>query len=170
MNLVAAWQQIPRGMIVALIDSVRNRVLSFSLEIERIAPSVGESQPGERPVSPERVQHVFQTVIYGNVGNVAAGSTVQTQTTNVSITQNDFAALTRELGRVGISSGEIEELRGALEHDAKEAPRLGKRTQNWLGQMLAKAGSGALKITVAVASDVLPRLLAQYLGLPPGAA
>lgn len=169
MNLIAAWQQIPRGMVVALIDSVRNRVMSFALEIERMAPSVGESQTGVPPVSPERVQHVFQTIIYGNVGNVAAGSTDFSQTAQVTITQNDFEALAQELGRFGISSPEIEELRGAVRQDHEEAPGLGTRTQNWLGQILTKAGSGALKITVTTASNILPRLLAQYFGLPPGA-
>lgn len=169
MNLIEAWQQIPRGMVIALIDSVRNRVLSFALEIERIDPSVGESKPGEHPVSPDRVQHVFQTIIYGNVGNVAAGGTDFTQTANVSIAKNDFTALAQELDRLGLPSPDIEELRGAVRDDAKEEPGMGKRTRNWLGQMLAKAGSGALKVTITTASNVLPRLLAQYLGLPPGA-
>src|SRR5437867_11120132 len=43
MNIVTAWQQIPRGMIVGLVDSVRNRVLGFALELEKIAPSSDEA-------------------------------------------------------------------------------------------------------------------------------
>lgn len=168
MNLVAAWQQIPRGMIVALIDSVRNRVLTFALEIEKLAPAAGEAEPGSVAVAPERVHHAFQTVIYGNVGNIASGNAAVSQTANVSIQQNDLAALVQALEQMGLASPDIEALREAIKQDETAGTGFAK-SKKWLGKMLSKAGEGALQITVSAAGQILPKLLGEYFGLPPGA-
>jgi hypothetical protein len=168
MSLIAAWQQIPRGMIVGLIDSVRNRVLTFALEIEKLAPAAGEAKPGADPVAPERVQHVFQTVVYGNVGNIATGNAAVSQIGNVNIQQNDIAALVKALEEMRVAAPDIEELRSAVKQDEAAGTGFGK-SKKWLGKMLAKAGDGALQMTVTAAGQLLPKLLGQYFGLPPGA-
>lgn len=72
-NLYAAWQVIPRGAIIAILDTVRNRILSFVLEIEEEAPDAGEALPDSQPLPQERVSQVFNTYIMGNVGSIASG-------------------------------------------------------------------------------------------------
>jgi hypothetical protein len=84
------------------------------------------------------------------------------------ITQGDYSALGRELTNLGFAAQDIDELKVALEQDAKSGEkRIGKSVGAWLGKALGKAGEGALKVSVDVAAKVLPSLISQHLGLPP---
>lgn len=74
MLCMQAWKVIPASSIVAALDAVRNRVLSFVLEIEAESPDVGEAPVNSQPIDQERVQQIFNTYINGNVQNVATGS------------------------------------------------------------------------------------------------
>ena len=75
MNCLQAWKVIPITAVVAAIDSVRNRVLNFALEIEAAAPDAGEAPINSSPLPQEMVHQIFNTYIAGDVQNVAAGST-----------------------------------------------------------------------------------------------
>ncbi len=75
MNCIQAWKVIPVTAIVAALDAVRNRILSFVLEIEAESPDAGEAPVNSNPVPQEKVHQIFNTYITGNVQNVAAGST-----------------------------------------------------------------------------------------------
>lgn len=94
MNCLQAWKVIPTSRIVAALDAVRNRILNFVLEIEAESPDAGEAPINSNPVPQEKVQHIFNTYITGNVQNVATGSTHFKQEA-VSRTENDklFAQL-----------------------------------------------------------------------------
>jgi hypothetical protein len=70
-----AWKVIPAPALVAILDTVRTRVLNFVLEIEAENPSAGEAMNNEKPLPQETVQHIFNTYIAGNVQNLASGST-----------------------------------------------------------------------------------------------
>lgn len=74
MDCMQAWKVIPASALVAALDTVRTRVLNFALEIEAQNPAAGEAMATEKPVSPETVQHIFNTYITGTVQNLAAGS------------------------------------------------------------------------------------------------
>jgi hypothetical protein len=170
MACVTAWQEIPRGGIVGLIDSVRNKVLSFAIDIERLSPNAGESSLGEAMISSEKVQQVFHTTIYGNVGNVAPGASHLEQTVGALVTQGDYVALTQQLKGLGITEPEIAELKDAMTADQSGGhARIGKRIGAWLGRMVGRAGEGALKVSVQTATALLPKLISGYLGLPLGA-
>jgi hypothetical protein len=73
MNCMSAWKVIPNNALAALIDTIKTRVLNFSLEIEAQAPDAGEAQLNTSPLPQEKVTQVFNTYISGNVQNVAAG-------------------------------------------------------------------------------------------------
>jgi hypothetical protein len=75
MSCLEAWKVIPYPAIVAVLDSVRNKILSFALEIENEFPGAGEATANSQPMSQERVNQIFNTYILGNVQNVATGST-----------------------------------------------------------------------------------------------
>lgn len=79
MNCMQAWKVIPVNGIVAALDSIRNRILNFALEIEAIDPDVGDKVPGESKIEESQVQQVFNTYITGNVQNMATGSSDFTQ-------------------------------------------------------------------------------------------
>ncbi|MDA8228388.1 MAG: hypothetical protein M0T74_11960 [Desulfitobacterium hafniense] len=73
MTCMQAWKVIPASTIVAALDAVRNRILSFVLEIEAESPDAGEAPINSHPVDPKKVQQIFNTYITGNVQNVATG-------------------------------------------------------------------------------------------------
>ncbi len=167
MNCMAAWQEVPRGSIIAILDTVRNKVLNFALDIERICPDAGEAPPSAPVIASEKVQQVFQTNIYGSVGNLAPGALGPQQIVGPMVAQGDFASLSTHLKALGINESDIDELKAAIESDrAGGKPSLGRKVGEWLGKMLGKAGEGALKVAVDTAAALLPKLISGYLGLP----
>jgi hypothetical protein len=74
MNCQSAWGVIAVVEFEQLVSGVNNRMLDFSLKIEAENPAAGEAPPGSRPVAPEKVHTLVQTVIYGNVGNISQNS------------------------------------------------------------------------------------------------
>ena len=167
MNCVSAYRLIPHSKIASLVDTVRNRILSFVLEIESEAPDAGEAAPNTSPVPQEKVQKVFNTYIMGNVGNIASGSEHVSQIAIIQVPVGDFDALKKNLEQLGVESDEIEELEKAINQDRKKTKdeRIGDKTGGWIGRVLTKASTGALKAGTSVASDIITKSISQYLGL-----
>lgn len=77
-----AWKVIPVSAVASILDTIRTRILNFALEIEVIAPGVGEAEmkaPSELPA--EKVHQIFNTTINGNVQNLASASSQFSQST-----------------------------------------------------------------------------------------
>jgi hypothetical protein len=64
MNCMSAWKVIPYNSLAAIIDTIKTRVLNFSLEIEAQAPDAGEAPLNTPPLPQEKVSQVFNTYIY----------------------------------------------------------------------------------------------------------
>jgi len=163
-----AWQVITRGAFIGIVETVRNRVLSFALEIEATNPDAGEAAPGSVPVAPEKVQQVFNNNFYGHVGNVATGATHFTQEAVLNVEQGDLAALRTRLLEIGISKELVTELQAALEEDKRDVghKQIGPRAGAWIGKAMSTASSGVLKISTSAAATVLTKLICNYLGIP----
>lgn len=95
---ISAWQEIPRAAIVALIETVRNRLLDFVLEIEAENPEAGEALPNTQPVAADKVQQLVNNY-FGSVGNIAQQARGFTQTANVQIQPGDLNTLVTELDK-----------------------------------------------------------------------
>ena len=63
LTCIDAWIQVSRGDLVSLLDTVTNRVLDFVLELDEIAPDVGEVQSGLQPIPIEALDLMFVTLI-----------------------------------------------------------------------------------------------------------
>jgi len=108
MTCLQAWKVIPLTAVIAALDSVRNRILSFVLEIEAEAPDAGEAAINSNPLPQEKVHQIFNTYITGSVQNVATGSTdFKQQTINNAASQEVFSQLIEA----------IEAIRDAPEYD-----------------------------------------------------
>jgi hypothetical protein len=167
MNCLSAWQVIPRGAIVGILDTVRTRILNFVLEIESEAPDAGEAAPGAHPVPQERVNQVFHTQIFGNVGNVAAGGERFPQSNVTAVVQGDFNSLRTYLMGLGVAPSDVNELEDATTKDRASVQHgMGEHSDKWLGKMIGKAASGALSVGTTVATTLLTKALTQYWGLP----
>jgi hypothetical protein len=167
MNCLSAWQVISRGAMVGLLDTVRNRVLNFALEIESAAPDAGESLSGKPALSNERVNQVFSTVILGGTNVITAGSSGTAVQMTVGVQTGDLASLVRHLSQFGVADEDTRDLIQAVEADPKPTgeDRFGPRISGWFGKMVSKAASGTWQVGSAVASDVLSRALLKYYGL-----
>ncbi len=167
MNLMQAWKIIPKSAIVGILDTVRNKVLNFALEIESANPDAGEAaSTTEPPVPAATVQQIFNNYISGSVGNIASASPHSQQHATVTVRNNDFKSLESFLSSVGIGVEDIDALKKAVENDPKiENGHFGKRVAAWIGKMVSKAAQGTLKIGVEVASTVLTQALKGYFGL-----
>ena len=128
---------------------------------------LGKPPPGVHPVPQERVNQVFHTEIYGNVGNVAAGGEGFSQANVSAVVQGDFNSLRTFLSGLGVDPMDLGELENATKKDhASPQKGIGENTGQWLGKMIGKAASGTLKVGTTVATTLLTKAVAQYLGLP----
>jgi AbiTii len=166
----SAWQVIPRGTVVQLLDSVRNRILDFAIEIESEAPDAGEAAlGGPPPVSVERVNQIINANIFGGTAYLAAGAGI-TQSPQTLVVQNDLESLRVYLrNQLKVDSSDIGALEAAIREDPAPTPEkgLGPRALAWLAEMTKKGASGAWSIGKEVSTDVLAAALKSYMGLPP---
>jgi len=164
MNCLAAWKMIPRGALVAMLDSVRNRVLDFVLEIESEAPDAGEAKPGTTPIPEEKVTQIFNTNIMGG-SNIIAGSIEQVIQHHVL--PGNLDSLRKYLSSLGVATDDVRELEAAIRQD--EAPtdpkHFGATVSSWIGKMVTKAASGTWNVTTKAGGDLLWKALCLYYGL-----
>ncbi len=167
MNCIGAWKVIPEGYIASLIDTVRNRVLSFTLKIEAEAPDAGETEPNVQPIANERVTQIFNTYIQGDVTNLATGIQPTIESTQVTIVKNDLNSLKNYLSSIGLEEQDIAELTEAIDADenSRNQNDLGSRVKSWLSKMGSKAGTSSWNVAKTVATQLLIKALSQYYGL-----
>ena len=159
---------IPKTEFYEIIQAVRNRILEFTIELERSVPEamqVSHSQLGFNKANKEQVQQISQQIFYGSVNTaVAGGANAQIQ---VTINQKDNESLIRYLVEKGIPESDATELAEIME---KEEPTssdepFGKKAQKWITDNLPKASKGAWNITVSVATAMLTKAALLYYGL-----
>lgn len=166
-SLYAAWMNVPKGAVVAILETVRNRILNFALEIEKAAPDAGEAPPDSKPIPEEKVSQVFNTYITGNVQNVATGSSNFTQGGQFTVLKGDFISLSSLLKSQGVAEDDISSLHDAINEDEKKekTPGFGEKVSGWIGKMLSKAGTAVWNISSGSAGTLLTKAIAQYYGL-----
>lgn len=159
MYLNRAWIEIPAGLIIGLVDTVRTRVLTFALEIQSELPEDTEDALQDLPK--EKVEQAVQVHIYGGQPMINLAGTIEGNVTMVG----NLTVMKQELKEVGVADEDIAELDTVLEEDAKdlepgEKPKgLGKRTLDWIGKA-AKAGvKGGASMTKDVAVAVIAEII-----------
>jgi hypothetical protein len=167
MELIQAVQVVPRNAIVSVIETVRNRVLNFALEIEAANPSAGEADPGSIPLPERVVNQIFNNYITGNVANIASGSGTFHLSSAFNIARGDDDALKRALASLGVSHTDSNELAKAIKADSPLAigEGFGPRVSKWLRSLVTKAARGGLKVTADVATQAVTALIKSYCGI-----
>jgi hypothetical protein len=167
MTCISAWKVIPHNALVAVVDTIKTRILNFVLEIEEEAPDAGEANPRQPPLPQEKVSQVFNTYITGNVQNIATGSSNFTQASELCVIEGDFLTLAKYLESHGVQNEDIEELKDLLDTDKKveEESPFDKRVQGWIGKMMGKAASGAWQVSMSTAGTLLGKALSKYYGI-----
>ena len=161
MRLISAYQEIPIPSLVELIETVRNRVLSFALEIKA---ELGQEQKPLDQIDPalkERVDQIFIQHISGGNFNIASGGSTINLQQNIEV--GNWQQLTRVLEKSGLSEPELDELSAAVGSDKN---KMGPAVLRWIKEAAPKVVSGGVKIGTSVGQAILVECLKRYLGLP----
>jgi hypothetical protein len=162
-HLYKAWQSLTRGHLLQVAEAVRNRVLRLALTLEKQIPKGIETPlpPAQKEVAAQLVQNI---IVNGNVGNIAGGTDIRQA---VSVVAGDIESLKSALFQTGMDAADVAELEGALKSDGTPTNgKLGSKTSKWLGGLVEKAAGGMGQLALSTASNIVPKLLSQYLGLP----
>lgn len=172
MALVQARKVISSTALAGVLDTVRNRLLAFVIEIEKLDPNAGDLTPGKPPsVSPATVNQVFYGNITGEtiaIATAGRGDVSQQVQANVDSarTWQDVSRLLREWG---VPDDEIADLDEAIKDDrATEGSSteivVGARTKGWLGNLAGKVAGGSVKLVKDIGTDVIAGLLTKAAG------
>jgi hypothetical protein len=167
MTCIEAHVEITPRTIAGALDTIRNRVLTFSLELWREDPEAGDASAARQPaVEPERVNQIFHTYLLGEVGAVNIGGGQIDQTMNVTVVPGDIESLRTALADLGITRDVVGDLEQALADDAASEGgpgALGPATATWLERFSADAGEQAIVLANGVSAGLLTELLMRYL-------
>lgn len=169
MQCVSAWKEIPIGAVVRLLDSVKTRVLGFAIDLEREAPSAGDTPIGSLPpLSSEKMTQIFNTNITGNVGNVSNSGENYSQTATTHVQTGNWESLEKQLAEFGIKPADSDGMRAELEQAAASGSdqEKAKVAGTWIGRLASKAAGGAAGVGLEVAAAGVAKAIAGYLGLP----
>lgn len=157
---------IGANKLIAILNTVRTRILEWSLSLEEEGIVGSGLSFSERERQTAMSSHNIRIENFqGILGNVSE-STVS-QTNAIHIAASDFSSLARYLTAKGVGSAEIKELELAVRDDPE--PRAGKdfgpKVSAWIGKMVTLAASGGWEVSVATAGGVLAAALGKFYGL-----
>jgi hypothetical protein len=152
-----AWQEIGKDSLVALIETVRNRILEFVLRIEGAAPDAGEASTDAAPIPQEKVAQIFNTYVTGGVSNIATAGSSVTQFNSAVVGAGDLRSLVDYLKSVGLPQNSVDDLRRELE--SKDDKKVA--AEGWLGKLAMNAATGVINSSIGLAA----KAIAGYLGL-----
>jgi AbiTii len=164
MVLASAVKIINTSPLEGILDTVRNRILNFTLELDSEAPKTGDPIDRLRVEKSEKVQQIFNTQIMGNVANLAQASSQFSQV--VDVPKGDASALRAALKSIGLDRESIEELTAAAtEEKPSNQGAFGHRVSTAIGKAVTKASQGLLKVSTSVAANILTEVLKSYYGI-----
>ena len=153
------------SVFVSLIDTIRNRVLRFTLELK---DELGLVSDDLAALPQGRVDQYVNNYIFGGTNVISGTAHDFTQIGSITIAKNDMEGLTAALKNLGVQDDDVIELKNALQQDAAETtiPGLGQRTSASLKRIGSKLGQGGIKVGTEITTSVITKLVSQFLGLP----
>jgi hypothetical protein len=165
-NCLHAWAEFSTTSFVELVNTVRNRILDFTLALWKEEPLAGETgSTSAHGLGASKLTQIFNTTVYGGSANLV-GSAHDTSL-SFHIVKNDFASLEKVLCENGIKSEDVATLHTAIDGDQPpSSPQsFGPRVSSWIAAMAEKAANGTWKVGLGVAGSLLAKAIAKYYGL-----
>jgi hypothetical protein len=164
-NCVQAWAEFGVGALLDVLNTVRNRILDFSLAIWKEDPDAGTATPkAGQDLKPARVTQIFNTTVYGGAANVV-GTATESQIT-FTVTTNDLPSLEKYLRENDVPDDDITSLKEALREDPPiKGDRFGPKVSAWVSKMVGKACDGGWGISIGAAGKLLADAISRYYGL-----
>jgi hypothetical protein len=134
-----AWQEIPISAIKALLDTVRNRILGFALELKE---QLGTVDDKTESLEAAKVDRSVVNIIYGGNNIIASTAATIQQAGRDIIAVGDITALIKALGNLGVEKADAEEIVRALTEDGSEGKSsLGQKTIGAIKTIAGKLAS-----------------------------
>lgn len=162
-----AWCEISRSDAKGILTQVRSRLLDFLLALHgSVGSGVTEANLKQRTDSVD-MAGMLANAVFGPHATIILGSHNTQIVSNAGAT-GDIAALTTALKGIGIPEDEIEGLHRAIDADNRSgnAPGFEGETGAWYARLAGRAAKGAIGVSVDLASSVVAKILAAYLGMP----
>ncbi|MFT5469988.1 MAG: hypothetical protein ACI8UO_005112 [Verrucomicrobiales bacterium] len=163
MILASLTKQISVSAVRGILDTVRNRILSFTLELESEAPNAGDPLEELRMKKPEQVQQIFNTEIRGNVGNLSQGGADFSQ--DAQIAAGDLDALRKLLDEIGVEPDLAAELTDTVSDEVPIDGKIGTRVSDTIKKIVSKGTEGLLKVPGTVAANLITSAMKAYYGI-----
>ena len=160
--LIEAYQKVPHVFFAGILDSVKNRLLSFILDLQYMNATPEALNDGS--IAPEAIRNSFNINITNSSNSIiAVGENVQ-QTVN-TVQKGEVNSLLEYLRAQNVNQQDLDELKIAISAEPHAAnDSFGPRVRAWLGTMVSKAVSGVWQAGAADASTMLVEALKQYYG------
>ena len=156
-----AWQEIPSAAFASVLDTVRTRILTFALELQKEVGDVPGHQISSIPA--KAVQNHVTNIIFGN--NNVVGSSTSVTTLNLDlVVAGDFQSLKSLLSVLGVDNSQIIELPDILENN-KTGTIENKELSAPLTSWAKKAGSTIASVGKDVGTGLITQALLKYFGL-----
>jgi hypothetical protein len=158
-----AWQEIPGSCLVGLVETVRNRVLRFALDIK---DQLKDDQETLASLPAEKVEKAVINNIYGGNVFIAANAEQINQAAHTTIVAGDVKALAGAMKILGISDEGVYQLLEDLKADKKDGETsIGQKTKGWLTNIGTYLGKEGGKAAVELAKKAATKLIMQHYGL-----
>ena len=158
-RLVDAWVLVQPSDILEIVETVRNRLLRYVLELD--SSYVSGKETGTKK-GKERMATVFNTTILGNVNGLSQNcENVNQALINEleSIVPGDWPALERFLDKIGrIAQKDKDDLKNAIAEDAKlGCVGIGLNVSKWIDRIR----TGSVKLATSLSMNVIANLITQ---------
>lgn len=158
-----AWQLIPGSVIIGLLETVRNRVLRFALDLK---DELGPSIPTVANIPSEAIDRSVVNHIYGGNITIASHAENFTQISQTNVNEGNFAELEAALSNLGITKEGLIALTSDIATDKQSGQTtIGPKTKDWLsniGKYMAKEGA---KAGFDLAKKAATKWIMQHYGL-----
>lgn len=165
-NCLECWAEFGIARFVDVLNTVRDRVLDFSLAIWKEYPNAGETNSNAQEFpSEDKITQIFNTTVYGGAANLVG--TANDSSVAFNIKSNDFESVRRVLQDNGVAEEDIEELKNALAADQPpQSPgQFGPKVSDWIASMIKKASEGTWGIGIAAGGNLLAQILSKFYGI-----
>lgn len=161
MEITSAWGETDSGQLMHIVETVRNRVLKFALDLGIEYPDAGNIGSTARGAA--KVDQIFVNNIYGTANVISSASSCNIA---LNISKHDVASLRKTLLENGVATTDLNELENALKVEPEACPSAyGPKVAAWLGSMMSKAADGTWKMATGAAGAFLGKALEKYYGL-----
>ena len=163
LKCLECWAEFDTTNLVELLNTVRERILDFSLAVWKKHPNAGEINSNtQESLTSDKITQIFNMTVHGGTANLVG--TANNSSVAFNVVSNDFESVRRVLQSKGVSEQDITELERALDADKppQSPDQFGPKVSSWVAKMMEKASTGAWGIGIAAGGALLAKIISKF--------